>query len=70
MATKGVRSVESTDAIANAPYTTYGLGQLIVDLTTLKVYVRGVAGWTLLGEQTVVLEDETLAAKGGKSAKK
>jgi hypothetical protein len=48
----GARSVESVDALANAVYTNYGLGQLIVDLTTFKVYVRGTSAWVLVGGQT------------------
>jgi hypothetical protein len=47
----GNRFVESVDAIANAPYTNYGLGQLIVDLTTFKLHVRTTSAWVVVGTQ-------------------
>lgn len=53
MASAGQRYVETVDAIANAAYTEYQLGQLIVDLATEKVYVRGASAWVLIGAQTV-----------------
>lgn len=51
MASAGQRYVETVDAIANAPYTDYQLGQVIIDLDTandgasLAMYVRGAAAW-------------------------
>jgi hypothetical protein len=45
----GSRSTETVDVLANAPYTQYVLGQLIVDLTTEELYLRGAGGWVLIG---------------------
>ena len=52
MATKGQRYVETVDAIANAAAGNYGVGQLIVDIATGKVYVQFGGSWVLIGGQT------------------
>ena len=51
MSSAGQRYVETVDAIANAPVEDYGVGQLIVDLTTGSVYVAFGGSWVLVGGQ-------------------
>ena len=51
MSSAGQRYVETVDAIANAPFSDYQKGQLIVDLTDSKVYVNDGTAWVLVGGQ-------------------
>lgn len=52
MATSGQRYVETCDAIANAPASEYGEGQLIVDLATGVVHVLFGGSWVIVGPVT------------------